>query len=137
MVLAAPQLLASLGIDQVGGTRENNTHFHHSPSASTTHLCTIYQELHTFLQIINHTHQQKSWSIEAQDHSKWRRSSTQQQLQEVQATEAYQEEKGKQESNQEEKDKLGASLNSPASSSRFPTSSHHSIIHHRLVACTE
>jgi hypothetical protein len=109
MVLAAPQLLARLGIDQVRGTREDKTHFHHSPSASTTPLCTIYQELHTFLQIMNHTHQQKPWSIEAQDHSKWRRSSTPQQLQEVQATEVYQGEKGKQESNQEEKGKLEAS----------------------------
>jgi hypothetical protein len=59
MVLAAPQLLARQGIDQVRGTREDKTHFHHSPSASTTHLCTIHQELHTFLQILNHTHPAK------------------------------------------------------------------------------
>jgi hypothetical protein len=56
MVLAAPQLLARLGIDQVRGTREDKTHFHHSPSASTTLSCTIYQELHTSLQIITKTH---------------------------------------------------------------------------------
>jgi hypothetical protein len=90
------------------------------------------------LQIITQTHpEKKPWSTEAQDQSRRRRSSTPQQLEEVQASEAYQEEKGKQESNQEEKGKLGASHNSSASSCRLPTRSHHPIFHHRLVVCTE
>jgi hypothetical protein len=51
LVLAAPQLLARLAIDQVRGIRGGSTHTSNTAPAQEHHSsCTIYQEQNQFLQ---------------------------------------------------------------------------------------
>jgi hypothetical protein len=67
-----------------------------------------------------------------------RRASKPQQSQEVQDKESFRRRRASnQQLNQEEKGKLGASHNSPASSNRSTSRPQHQIFNHRLVFCTE
>jgi phage terminase large subunit GpA-like protein len=60
LVLAAPQLLARLAIDQVRGIRGGSTHTSNTAPAQEHHcFCTIYQEQNQFLQTITQTHPAK------------------------------------------------------------------------------
>jgi hypothetical protein len=62
LVLAAPQLLARLVIDQVRGIMGGNTHTSNTAPAQEHHSSyTIYQELNKFLQTITQTHPAKHY----------------------------------------------------------------------------
>jgi hypothetical protein len=124
LVLAAPQLLAKLAIDQVRGIRRGSTHTSNTAPAQAHHSsCTIYQQQNLFLQIINHTHPAKPWRpSEAQDQARRRgTSSSSQEEKDKLKPGASQEVKDKQQPIQEEK----ASLKQANTNSKQSCTQHH------------